>query len=180
MNTTYTARWSLLTLVLSGGLLGLAGCASSQRDEEAEDAAEAARATAEVNAAKSAFLASWTKHAGQAFTTDTLSTHVATSSDFLSFDGMSQDKTVIQGWNDYAAIWGPGMNGFAKASLTEVKALRTWADDDMGVTASIVRIYGEMPNGQTLDMRGHLTLVFAPTEDGWRVVHEHMSMPVKE
>jgi ketosteroid isomerase-like protein len=180
MNTTPIARWSLPLFLVPAGLLGLAGCASSHHDDAAEEAAEAAQASVEVNAAKTAFLASWTKSAGQTFTTDALGKHVANSADFLSFDGMSQDKTVIQGWNDYAAIWGPGMNGFTKASLSEVKSLRTWANDDMGVTASIVRIYGEMPNGQTLDAQGHLTLVFAPSKDGWRVVHEHMSMPVKE
>lgn len=166
--------------MLPAGLLGLHGCATSRHDDGAEEAAEVARATLEVNAAKQAFLASWTKRAGQTFTTDALSKHVANSPDFLSFDGMSQDKTVIEGWNNYAAIWGPGMNGFTNASLTELRAVRTWADDDMGVTASIVRIYGEMPNGQKLEMKGHLTLVFAPGKDGWRVVHEHMSMPVKE
>ncbi len=168
----------------------LAACASSPNDqseakeerlEEAqEDARESAQAMAGVKAAKTAFLASWTKQPGEMFTTDQLSKTVMTSSDFLSFDGMSQAKTVIEGWDEYASIWGPGMNGFTKASMTEIKALRTWADDDMGITASIVRIQGEMPNGQTLDVQGHLTLVFRPTDKAWSVVHEHMSMPVRE
>lgn len=173
MNTTL--RGALLVSIVP--VLTLASCATS-REYHRDDATE----IASVERARDAFLASWTKSEGKPFTTDALSNATDTTPQFLSFDGMSQGKTVIQGWNDYAAIWGPGMNGFTKASLTQTKSLRVWADDDVAATCSIVRVYGEMPNGQKIDMPGHLTLIFH--RDGernpWRVVHEHMSMNVKE
>lgn len=156
----------------------LASCATSREYGHSHAAADVAG----VERARDAFLASWTKTEGKPFTTDALSKSVDNTGAFLSFDGMSQDKTVIQGWNDYSAMWGPGMNGFTKASLTQTKSLRVWASDDVGATCSIVRIYGEMPNGQKLDMPGHLTLVFHRDGEGtpWKVVHEHMSLNVKE
>ncbi len=172
-----------LVAVLSIGLpiALLASCATT-RELDKNGAAEDAAEIASVEKARDAFLASWTKTEGKTFTTDALSKSVDNSNIFLSFDGMSQGKTVIQGWNEYAAMWGPGMNGFTKASLTQTKSLRVWADDDVAATCSIVRIYGEMPNGQKLDMPGHLTLVFHREGDDkpWKVVHEHMSLNVKE
>ncbi|MFO0857731.1 MAG: nuclear transport factor 2 family protein [Phycisphaerales bacterium] len=172
---------ALASLVGLSSMALLASCATSREcceNEAAEDAAE----VASVEHARDAFLASWTKTEGKPFTTDALSQSVDNSGAFLSFDGMSQGKTVIQGWNEYSGMWGPGMNGFTKASLTQTKSLRVWVDDDVAATCSIVRVYGEMPNGQKLDMPGHLTLVFH--RDGerkpWKVVHEHMSLNVKE
>jgi ketosteroid isomerase-like protein len=135
---------------------------------------------AALSAAKSAYFAGWTKSAGKPFTMDALSKSFCTCDDFLAFDGMSQDKTVIHGWNQYAAIWGPGMNGFTTASLSEAKPLRTWCNGDGAVTASLARIQGTMPDGQSMDMLGHLTLVYAWDRGAWRIIHEHMSMPVKE
>lgn len=172
---------ALVSLIGLAAVLSLASCATSREryeNEAVEDAAE----IASVGQARDAFLASWTKSEGKPFTTDALSQSVDNSAAFLSFDGMSQSKTVIQGWNEYSAMWGPGMNSFTKASLTQTKSLRVWVDDDVAATCSIVRIYGEMPNGQKLDMPGHLTLVFHRDDERnpWKVVHEHMSMNVKE
>lgn len=172
-----------LIALLAGlaSLIMLASCATSHEryeNEAAEDAAE----IASVEQARDAFLASWTKSEGKPFTTDALSKSVDNSAEFLSFDCMSHGKTVIQGWNDYSAIWGPAINGFTKTLLTQTKSLRVWVEDDVAATCSIVRVYGEMPNGDKFDMPGHLTLVFHRDSERkpWKVVHEHMSMNVKE
>lgn len=136
--------------------------------------------SAGVAKAKAEFFGSWTKASKQVYTTDKLKTVVANSPDFLSFDGMSQGKTVIEGWQAYADIWGPGINGFQTASLTEQKAVRTWISGDLAITASIAHIQATLPDGKKLDMPGHLTLGWQKIDGQWKLVHEHMSLGVKE
>ncbi|MFO0831478.1 MAG: nuclear transport factor 2 family protein [Phycisphaerales bacterium] len=167
-------RTRVMTCVAVPLALVLGACQSGQCCKDG-----AANASA-LGATKAAFFAGWSKSANTPFTMEPLSKVACACDDFLSFDGMSQEKTVISGWKTYADIWGPGMNGFTTASLTEAKPLRTWAGDGVAVTASLAHIQGTMPNGQKLDMLGHLTLVYKWDKGAWHVVHEHMSMPVKE
>ena len=171
----------LLLAVTVAGTCTLGGCHQSKGSGSGTDSAGAIAAnTASLNAAKAAFFEGWVRKNGTTFTTEKLSRIVDTSEDFLSFDGMSQDKTVISGWKAYSAIWGPGMNGFTNATLSEVRNVRTWIDGNLAITASIARIYGEMPNNQTMDVQGHLTLGWKKEGGQWRVVHEHMSLGVKQ
>jgi ketosteroid isomerase-like protein len=132
-----------------------------------------------LEAAKHAFLDSWTKHAGDNFTLDHLASVVDTTGAFVSFDAMSRDKTVVRGYAQYAAIWAPGMAAFKTARLSEVEDVHVWLSEDMAVTASIVRIEGEMLDGTKLDVPGHLTLAWRRDGSTWRAVHEHMSLGVK-
>jgi len=128
--------------------------------------------------AKQAFLGAWTKNPGDTFTTEKLS-RVIDGDAFVSFDAMSKDKTVIRGFDAYAAIWGPGMVGFKTARLSETENVHVWMGRDHAITASIVRIEGEMVDGTRLDMPGHLTLGWHRRGDEWRLIHEHMSLGVK-
>lgn len=152
--------------------LALSACRSTCAAGEVED-------TAGVESAKRAFLASWTKTDGAPFTLDELSKAVDTSERFLSFDGMSKEETVIEGWRAYSAIWGPGINAFRSASLSEERPVASWIGDDTAITASIAHIQGLLPDGSPLDLRGHLTLGYEKRDGAWRVVHEHMSLGVK-
>jgi ketosteroid isomerase-like protein len=151
----------------------LAGCQHSEAHSPAADRAS-------LDAAKQAFFASWTKGPADTFKLDKVAATVDKTSDFLSFDAMSKDKTVISGYDAYAAIWEPGMNAFKSAQLSEAKAERTWISGDLAVTASIAHISGELPDGTKLDMPGHLTLAWKRDGASWRAVHEHMSLGVKE
>jgi hypothetical protein len=170
--------------ILMVALASLTACSSSPNAGMRNPTDSTLRAVESISETKTAFLAAWTKEPGQTFTTQKLSQVVSTTMDvpsarFLSFDGMSPTSTVLEGWETYSALWGPGMNGFTKASLTEVRPVGSWANDTMGVTASIVRIYGEMPDGKVMDTQGHLTLTYQKFGDSWRIIHEHMSLGVK-
>ena len=133
-----------------------------------------------LNVAKSAFFDSWTKNEGETWTPERLSRVLENSDAFLSFDGMSADKTVVRGYAQYAAIWGPGMAGFKTAHLVETENVHAWLSSEMCVTASIVRVQGEMLDGTKLDIPGHLTLAWNREGSSWRLVHEHMSLGVKQ
>ncbi len=169
---------SLLSAACFAAAGTLSGCHQDAADDDSPEAIAAS--TASLNAAKAAFFEGWTRKNGTTFTTDKLAKVFDNSDEFLSFDGMSQDKTVISGWKAYSAIWGPGMNGFTNANLSEVKTVRVWIEDDLAITASIARIYGEMPNNTKMDVQGHLTLGWKRQDGQWRIVHEHMSLGVKQ
>jgi ketosteroid isomerase-like protein len=153
--------------------LAACGCKTTYTHEVLDDAPG-------VEAAKRAFFAAWTKTPGAEFNLDKLSQAVEQSEDFLSFDGVSKDNSLIAGWKAYAANWGPDMNGFVSASLTETRPLATWIGDDTAITASIARILVEMPGGEQVDMQSHLTLGYRRHEGTWRVVHEHLSLDAKK
>jgi hypothetical protein len=159
------------------------GCQSPNKPPVHAPAAEvAAPDTVGVEAAKAQFLAAWTKKPGETFTTDKLSQVVDTSDSgaFLSFDGMSAGSTVLDSWTKYQGVWGPGINQFTEASLTEMKSLRVWVSTDLAVTSSLVQISGKLPDGSLVNPVGHLTLSFRRVDGKWKVVHEHMSMPVRQ
>lgn len=156
-------------------LLPLVGCASV-----AADCCTPREDLAGLNEAKARFLDAWSKAEGETWTTAKLDAVVDNSADFLSFDAMSQEKTVIRGHEAYAAIWGPGMNGFKTAKLSETESVRTWTHCDVGITCSLVRIEGTFPDGTKIDLAGHMTLGWRrDAKTGWRAVHEHMSLGVK-
>lgn len=167
-----TLRTLGLVLVCAASL-SLGSCRSTCCASAASDAEGVARA-------KQSYFAAWTKQAGQAFDPATLTATVENSDDFLSFDGMSPTGTVIQGWKNFSGLWIPGMNQFRRASLSEAKPLRTWISGDLALTASIAHIQGETADGHELDMLGHLTLGYARRDGRWQIVHEHMSLNVKE
>ncbi len=171
LSTTSTLRAFASSLLLSALILG---CQATRQGVSSEGVAS-------LSLAKSAFFDSWTKNAGETWTAEKLSRVLDNSEMFLSFDGMSSDQTVVRGYAKYAAIWGPGMNGFKTASLSETNVVSTWVSADMAVTASIVRVQGEMADGTKLDMPGHMTLTWQSVgNDAWRIVHEHMSLGVKQ
>lgn len=164
-------------LMLAGAAL-LPGCIVVAKTETVEPG----KVTGDVSGAKAAvdaFFEGWTKEAGEPFSTARLQRTVVNSDEFLSFDGMSPNDTVIQSWNEYAGVWGPGMNQFTRAKLSPTEQFKLNRSGDLAVWAGLVRVYGEMPNGQTLDTPGHMTLVLRRTGEGWKIVHEHMSMGVK-
>ena len=170
----------LLRFVSSCALAGLfllptTGCVFVAHDDHSGSREDLAG----LNAAKAAFLGAWTKAPGETWTPAKLDTTLDGSEDFLSFDAMSQEKTVVRGHDAYTAIWGPGMNQFTTARLSETEAVRTWSHGDLAVTCSLVRIEGTLGDGTKLDMAGHLTLAWKHTRTGWRAVHEHMSLGVK-
>lgn len=168
---------NLALLTLLAPLSILAACHSAHKDGSHDGIHEAKKNQQVIDAAAN-FCAAWTKTAGQTFTTDKLGKAID-QDEFLSFDGMSQGKTVIDSYADYAAIWGPGMNGFTNAKLSITETLAAEVEDDMAFWAGIVRVYGEMPGGNKLDVPGHMTLVFNKEGGTWLVMHEHMSMGVK-
>lgn len=169
-STTSTIRALAASLLLACLILG---CQATRQGVSSEGIAS-------LNVAKTAFFDSWTKNAGETWTTEKLSRVLDNSPMFLSFDGMSADKTVVRGYAQYAAIWGPGMSGFKTARLSETDAVSTWVSEDLAVTASIVRVQGELGDGTKLDMPGHMTLAWERVTGGWRLVHEHMSLGVKQ
>jgi ketosteroid isomerase-like protein len=158
-------------LICGSSVMLTTGCSSAD--------GRRAAAMSQVSQTKKAFLAAFAKQEGETFTTDRLAAVVDPTADFLSFDAVSQNKTVLSGWTEYAGVWGPGMNAFKTAHVTETKNLREWIDERSATTASLVRIYGELPDGSKIDMPGHLTLTYRRQGDQWRVVHEHMSLNVK-
>lgn len=159
-------------LGIVGSILLATACRSTSAHESDADRAA-------LDAARREFFAVWNKQPGVEFDATRLTAIVDDSNEFLSFDAMSPQSTVLEGSERYTSLWKVGMNGFASGALTEVRPLRTWMCGDGALTASLAHVHATMPDGQVIDLDTHLTLGWRRSDAGWRVVHEHMSTGVK-
>lgn len=159
-------------LGIAGSILLATACRTTPAHEHDADRAA-------LDAAKREFFAVWNKQPGVEFDARRLAAILDDSNEFLSFDAMSPQSTVLEGAERYTSLWKAGMNGFASGSFTEVRSLRTWLCGDGALTASLAHVHATTGDGQVIDLDAHLTLGWRRTDAGWRVVHEHMSTGVK-
>jgi ketosteroid isomerase-like protein len=58
-----------------------------------------------------------------------------------------------------------------------IKDLEVVADGDVGFAHFLFRVRGTMTEGTEVDMWVRSTVGFRRNEDGWKIVHEHSSVP---
>jgi ketosteroid isomerase-like protein len=59
----------------------------------------------------------------------------------------------------------------------EVEDLKITASGDIGFSHSFNRVKGNKTDGQKLEMQWRSTTCYCKTEAGWKVIHEHNSVP---
>jgi ketosteroid isomerase-like protein len=60
----------------------------------------------------------------------------------------------------------------------EISDLKVEADGPLAWSHSIQHFSGAGANGQPMDLTARVTDVYRKTPNGWRIVHEHVSVPV--
>ncbi len=97
----------------------------------------------------------------------------------LTFDTLSPQATRIQGWKSFEAIWKPFMAELAQWQIQPVGDIRIFTGDSIAVSALIFHGTGTSTTQETVDVTAHATLVWQRRERQWRIIHEHISNPVK-
>ncbi|QOI99596.1 MAG: nuclear transport factor 2 family protein [Phycisphaeraceae bacterium] len=151
----------------------LTGCGATGAARTASDLDQA-----NLLAARDAYFAAWTKGPGP-FDMAALERVCDNTSTFLSFDAISPSTTIIRGWGAYAGIWSQALAGYTSASLTPDEHLAAFMTGHSAWTASLARVNGTLPDGTVLDVPVHVTLVWQLHGREWRIVHEHVSAPVR-
>ncbi len=99
--------------------------------------------------------------------------------DLLAFDLMSPEKTVIKGWENYKAIWEPAMQNFDTWTITQINDVEITVDENMALTTLIFAGEGQLKDKTPVQGEFHSTLIWKKMDDSWKIVHEHVSGPVK-
>jgi uncharacterized protein (TIGR02246 family) len=78
----------------------------------------------------------------------------------------------------YRKDWEGLMTGFKGPLKFELTDLAVDVDGPVAWSHSIQRVTGTDPTGKPSDMTVRVTDVYRKTADGWRIVQEHVSVPV--
>lgn len=97
----------------------------------------------------------------------------------LAFDTLSPQTTCIQGWQTFEAIWKAFMAALAQWQIELLGDLRILVADKIAVSASIWHGAGTNAAGESVDITAHATQVWEKRGEEWRIIHEHISNPVK-
>ena len=100
----------------------------------------------------------------------------------LAYDLTSPDTpSVIRGYQQYAAIWEPFMQRFSPWNIKINDDLRIQTSDRLAFATFTWKIWGTTKADQqqiTGDL--HATLVFEQFGETWKIIHEHISSPVRD
>jgi ketosteroid isomerase-like protein len=97
----------------------------------------------------------------------------------LTFDTLSPQTTRIQGWQSFEEIWKPFMAALAQWQIEPVGDIYILTEEKIAITALIFHGIGTIHAGEAVEITAHATLVWSKRGDQWRIIHEHISHPVK-
>ncbi|MEH1832854.1 MAG: nuclear transport factor 2 family protein [Nostoc sp.] len=98
---------------------------------------------------------------------------------FLAFDTLSPQTTQIQGWQSYEEIWKPFMAALAQWQVKSAGDIQIFTGDNITVSALIFESTATTIANEAVKITAHATLVWEKREGQWRIIHEHISNPVK-
>lgn len=99
--------------------------------------------------------------------------------ELLAFDTLSPQSTRIQGWQTFEAIWKPFMANLAEWRIEPVGEVRILPGDKIAVAALIWHGTGTTTAQESVDTTAHTTQVWEKRHSQWRIIHEHISNPVR-
>lgn len=67
--------------------------------------------------------------------------------------------------------------GYRTSIDLRIRDLKVVADGDIGFAHYVFQVRGTMTDGTDVDMAVRATLGFRRDDDGWKIVHEHSSVP---
>jgi len=97
------------------------------------------------------------------------------SADILMFD--LPPPTQLEGIEAYERSWPPLFAWFGETGTFEVSDIIVHAGGDVAFATALVRCCGEEANGGKVELDVRLTLGLRKLGGGWKVVHEHHSVP---
>lgn len=81
----------------------------------------------------------------------------------------------IDGWSEYASIWPEVFAGIKRFEASEVSNLQVRREGNWALVTFDMSGDSELETGETAKVFKHFTLIWTQTDDGWRIMHEHIS-----
>lgn len=99
----------------------------------------------------------------------------------LAYDLTSPNTpSIIRGYQQYASVWEPFMQSFSPWNIKINDDLNIHTSDRIAFATFTWKIWGTAKaDRQQITGELHATLVFEKLDDTWKIVHEHISTPVR-
>ncbi|MEM8675912.1 MAG: nuclear transport factor 2 family protein [Cyanobacteria bacterium P01_G01_bin.67] len=120
----------------------------------------------------------WKTSSSQPFTIDPVS-HLYKHDDRLSSYDFGGTTEGVLGWQQFVATYTQFMGLTESWTLTLTNEIRVELRNNFAWTTASLYGKGGMKDGQKVEFPGRVTLIWEQTEDGWLIVHEHGSSPVR-
>lgn len=104
---------------------------------------------------------------------EVLANHAA---DALIFDVLPPLK--YEGIDAYRNSWDQWQPEFEIPSLFDIHELNIVAGTDVGFAHFLIQCGGTLPDGEQIEEWVRATLCFRKEQDQWKVVHQHVSLPL--
>lgn len=85
------------------------------------------------------------------------------------------EDSRIEGWSEYRQIWPEVFEGIKRFEATEISNFQVRRENDWALITFDMAGEVELEAGDAFDVFKHFTLVWTQTDDGWRIMHEHIS-----
>ena len=121
----------------------------------------------------------WSPGTGK-FTMERVESLYDRGSNFLAFDTLMPTTSIMDGWPSFLYHWEQAISGMRRFECQLEDILRLEVQGDLAWTALLLSVDAELDDGhQQLSAEQQVTLIWQRHEDGWRIVHEHLSGPVR-
>jgi ketosteroid isomerase-like protein len=94
----------------------------------------------------------------------------------LIFDVLPPLK--YEGTDAYRKSWDQWQPEFEIPSLFDIHELKIFADRSIGFAHFLIQCGGTLPDGEKIEEWVRATLCFRKIKKQWKVVHQHISMPL--
>jgi len=100
----------------------------------------------------------------------------------LAYDLTSpQTPSIIRGYQQYTAVWEPFMRAFSSWNIKINDDLNIRTSDRIAFATFTWKIWGTAKaDNQQITGELHATLIFEKLDGKWKIVHEHISTPVRD
>lgn len=99
--------------------------------------------------------------------------------ELLAYDNVAPEDTQINGWDTYRSTWEPVINeNFTGQEITRFEIHRIGVSGDLAWSA-ITFWFRAKNQGTPFYSSQHGTHIWRKVDGKWRIVHEHMTAPVK-
>jgi ketosteroid isomerase-like protein len=99
--------------------------------------------------------------------------------ELLAYDNVAPDDTRINGWTTYRSVWEPVINeNFTGQEITRFEIDRVGVSGDLAWSA-ITFWFRAKNQGKPFYSSQHGTHIWRKVDGNWRIIHEHMTAPVK-
>jgi ketosteroid isomerase-like protein len=97
-------------------------------------------------------------------------------SDALIYDVLP--PMMYEGTNAYRRSWDEWQPPFEAPSLFELHDLKVAVGGGLAWAHCIVKCGGKLPDGKEVEDEVRATFCLAMVNDGWKIQHQHLSMPL--